>query len=201
MSKPIPEVCFDLRIRLLENTSGFIAFEATGTDAHLLTQEAGGHRWQRIPPNEKRGRVHTSTITIAVFSDITVSTLKIDEDQITYRTCRGSGAGGQNRNKRDTAVTAVHEPTGIFVRSENQRSQHQNKETAKRLLIAQLTSLDTGSQVSAIESNRRNQIGAGARADKRKTVALQRDQVTDDITKKKISATQYRNGCINQLWS
>ena len=138
---------------------------------------------------------------MAVFDDDQEDDFEINEDDITYKTCRGSGAGGQNRNKRDTAVIATHGPTGLSFRSENQRSQFQNKQEARRLLIRALRESHEESEVALVDSQRRNQVGAGARADKRRTVALQRDQVTDDKTGKKISATQYLDGHLDKLWS
>jgi peptide chain release factor 1 len=104
----------------------------------VFAHESGGHRWQRVPPTEKRGRVHTSTVTVVVLEEPTSSELTIDPRDLEEKFTRGSGAGGQHRNKTDSAVQLRHKPTGVAVRAENGRSQAANRETALRLLRARL---------------------------------------------------------------
>ena len=144
-----------------------------------FSQESGGHRWQRVPPNEKRGRVQTSTVTVAVLDEPKESELRIEERDIEWQTCRGSGAGGQHRNVTNSAVQMTHLPTGIRVRVENERSQHQNRETALRVLRARVHEARTSAATSAREDSRRAQVGSGMRGDKVRTIRAQDGQVTD----------------------
>src|SRR5271166_5311967 len=124
---------------LIEERPGFIAvsFEGAGARA-LFASEAGGHRWQSIPPTEKRGRVQTSTVTVAVLDPDAVVGNVLDYRDVEIVTTRGSGPGGQNRNKTDSCVIATHKPSGLAVRIDNERSQHQNKAMAYKVLAARL---------------------------------------------------------------
>jgi peptide chain release factor 1 len=149
--------------------------------AALFAGEPGGHRWQRTPPNEKRGRVHTSTITVAVLAAPARVDLVIRLDDVDIETMRGSGAGGQHRNKTDSAVRARHRPTGIEVRCESERSQHQNRDLALRVLAARVAARDRTVAADARAADRRRQVGSGMRGDKRRTVRTQDDQVTDHV--------------------
>jgi peptide chain release factor 1 len=190
---------FDLAI--LDERPGFLLFRATGQDAQAaFARESGGHRWQRTPPNEKRGRVHTSTITVAVLQEIVGVQINLDMQDVEIRTCRGSGAGGQHRNRTESAVQITHKPTGIRVRCEGERSQRQNKDDALRLLQARLQE-----QVKIAASNeraqdRKDQVGTGMRGDKVVTIAVQRDSVTHHETGKSTTYQRYRKGHIEDLW-
>lgn len=161
--------------------------------------EAGGHRWQRIPPTERRGRTHTSTITVAVLDVPTPKDIRIDPRDLDWKTCRGSGAGGQHRNTTDSAVQLTHKPTGLSVRCEGERSQHQNKESALTLLRSRLAEAQRTTERNARSSKRRQQVGSGMRGDKIRTIALQRDQVTDHITGKRMAAKKYLRGFVEEL--
>lgn len=165
-----------------------------------FAHEAGGHRFQRVPPTEKRGRVHTSTITVSVLPEPSPSDFRLDDRDLDFKTCRGSGAGGQHRNTTDSAVQVTHKPTGIQVRVESERSQHQNKEMAKNLLRARLMQAEHEAVEDARNAKRRKQIGGGARGDKRRTIAIQRDQVIDHVTGKSTSAKSYLRGDVMSLW-
>ncbi len=160
----------------------------------FFRDEAGGMRWQRVPPTEKRGRVQTSTITVAVLPEPSFEQVRIDERDLEYRTCRGSGPGGQNRNKLETAVQLTHKPTGLSVRCETERSQHQNKQAALALLRAKLWQSQQQRSADLRSADRRHQIGSGERGDKRRTVALQRDQVVDHQTGRTWKAREYLRG-------
>jgi peptide chain release factor 1 len=188
-------------IDILYEQLGTVILSVEGSGASIaFANEAGGHRWQRIPPNEKRGRVHTSTITVAVLPVMTDVDMHIDEDDLTWKMCRGSGAGGQHRNTTDSAVQLTHEPSGMMVRVESERSQHQNKMTALSLLRSRLAEQAEQAKSSGRNVDRKNQIGCGARGDKRRTIALQRDQVVDHITNKKMTTTRYLKGDIDHLF-
>jgi len=120
---------------LVEARPGFAILRIHGCRAKkLFRQESGGHRWQRIPPTERRGRYHTSTVTVAVLSEPTERELHIDQRDLEWKTCRGSGAGGQHRNKTDSAVQLRYKPSGLSVRVESERSQTKNKVSALALL-------------------------------------------------------------------
>ena len=166
-----------------------------GRDADdVFRDEAGGHRWQRIPPNEKRGRVQTSTVTVAVLPEPTETQVRIAPGDLEWATCRGSGAGGQHRNKTESAVQLVHRPTGVMVRCESERSQHQNRATALALLRARLWATEQEKRVGGIAASRKAQIGSGMRGDKRRTIRVQDGVVNDHVTGKRWSFRDYERG-------
>jgi peptide chain release factor 1 len=147
----------------------------------LFVGERGGHRWQRVPETEKRGRVHTSTVTVAVLEAPSRSENAIRIDDVDVETMRGSGAGGQHRNKTDSAVRARHRPTGIEVRCESERSQHLNRELALRVLAARVADQERAAFAGARAADRKQQVGSGMRGDKRRTIRVQDDQVADHV--------------------
>lgn len=149
--------------------------------AALFAREPGGHRWQRVPENEKRGRVHTSTVTVAVLEEPRHVDQTIRPDDVDIETMRGSGAGGQHRNKTDSAVRARHRPTGIEVRCESERSQHLNRDLAMRVLAARVAEQARSRVQGARDEDRRRQLGSGMRGDKRRTIRVQDDQVNDHV--------------------
>lgn len=186
---------FDLEIT--EHLPGLVVARITGRGAaEAFRDEAGGHRWQRVPPNDKRGRVHTSTITVAVLPEPTEAQVKIATNDLEWSTCRGSGAGGQHRNKTESAVKVLHKPTGLVVRCETQRSQHQNRATALALLRARLWDAAASQQFKQRASARRDQVGSGMRGDKRRTIRCQDGVVTDHLTGKTWAFRQYERGDI-----
>ena len=152
-----------------------------------------------MPPNEKRGRVQTSTITVAVLEEPTEAQIRLDIRDLDIRTCRGSGAGGQHRNKTESAVQVTHKPTGVQVRCEGERSQHQNRDEALRLLRAKLLEHERNVKKSSRNHDRRTQVGTGMRGDKIRTIAVQRDQVTDHRTGKQITVKSFMRGDLDGL--
>ena len=148
----------------------------------LFDGEVGGHRWQRIPPTEKRGRVHSSTITVAVLDEDTHATLDIPEADLEWSACRSPGSGGQHVQKTDSAVRVKHLPTGISVRAHEQRSYHANRATALERLRERLEAARRDADVAARAAERRAQVGSGMRGDKRRTVRVQDDSVVDHMT-------------------
>lgn len=138
-------------------------------------------------------------MTVAVLPEPSAAEVRLNERDLDWKACRGSGAGGQHRNTTDSAVQLTHLPTGIMVRCESERSQHQNKELARGLLRARLREAEQAGRDQKRNRKRRDQIGGGARGDKRRTIALQRDQVTDHVTGKQMSAKQYLRGLIEDL--
>jgi len=122
---------------LHQQRDGFVVVEVTGLDADgVFANEAGGHRWQRKPPNDKRDRTHTSTVTVAVMPLVELETLShVQQRDIEEQFTRGSGAGGQHRNKTSSTVILTHKPSGIVVRVESERSQYQNRRRAMTMLL------------------------------------------------------------------
>jgi len=182
-------------LSLIEESPGIAVVEVTGWGAkQLFANEAGGHRWQRVPETEKRGRVHTSTITVAVLDDEQVIGEVMDQRDVEIETTRGSGPGGQNRNKIESCVIATHRPTGLTVRIDNERSQHQNRATALRMLASRLYQSAGERMKNERDQLRREQVGTGMRADKIRTYREQDDQVNDHRTGQKWRLKLWRRG-------
>ncbi len=172
-----------------------LVFRALGeAAARFFADEPGGHRWQRIPPGEKRGRVHTSTVTVAVLAEPTPIQIRIDERDIDVKTCRSTGSGGQSVNTTDSAVMMTHIPTGLTVRCESEKSQQQNRVTALALLRARLWEAQRDREAKARDATRKAQVGIGARGDKRRTIRCQDDQVNDHVTGKRWALRDYLRG-------
>jgi len=182
-------------LELAEVRPGLLIFRALGDLAtEVFRHEAGGHRWQRVPPNEKRGRVHTSTVTVAVLPEPTATDIHLGEGDLEWGYCRGSGKGGQHRNVTDSAVQLRHRPSGLMVRCESERSQPQNKRTALALLRAKLWALQHEAEVGARADERRQQVGSGMRGDKRRTIRTQDGVVTDHLTGQRWRFRDYVKG-------
>jgi len=180
---------------VIEERPGLITIRASGKGADaLFRDEPGGHRWQRVPPNERRGRVHTSTITVAVLPEPSDAQVPLREADLDEQTCRGSGAGGQHRNKTDSAVVLRHLPTGIVVRCESERSQAQNRQTARAILRARIWQAERERADGARAADRRSQVGSGMRGDKRRTIRTQDDVVTDHLTGRQWRFKDYARG-------
>jgi len=185
----------------LDQRPSIIIVEVSGKDARkIFANESGGHRWQRIPSTEKRGRVQTSTITVAILEPVNPRDLIIDDGEISKEVFRGSGAGGQKRNKTSSAVRLTHKPTGIVVKYESERSQSMNLQAAKAILASRLKQLADESDQKERSSIRKEQLGCGMRGEKRRTIRIRDDQVIDHITQKKISAKKYLRGELDELF-
>ncbi len=150
-----------------------------GNPYNLFRYEAGVHRVQRVPETEKGGRVHTSTVSVAVLPEPKKGKIKINPQDVRVETCKSSGPGGQYVNKRETAVRIVHEPTGIVVTSQNERSLGQNKETAFSVLEAKLLEEEQRKKREKEEKERKSQIGTAMRAEKIRTYNFLQNRVTD----------------------
>jgi peptide chain release factor 1 len=184
---------FDLEIT--EHGEGTLIFLARGEGAEeAFRDEGGGHRWQRVPPGERRGRVHTSTITVAVLPEPSAAELRLAPGDLEMVTCRGSGAGGQHRNVTESCVIITHRPTGLAVRCESERSQHQNRATALALLRARLFAAEVERRSSARDGDRRRQVGSGMRGDKRRTIRCQDGVVVDHPTGRTWTLRAYQRG-------
>lgn len=189
-----------LRVQLAEGLPGLVVLLIDGRGAGaLFAHEAGGHRWQRVPPTEKRGRVHTSTVTVAVLPVPTAGSFVFAEGDLQWRFTRGSGAGGQHRNVTDSAVQLTHLPSGTMVRCESERSQGQNKVTALALLGARLREHEAEQSAASRAAERRAQVGSGQRGDKRRTVQTQNDVVVDHVRGKRCRVGDYLRGDLGWL--
>lgn len=144
----------------------------------LLKNESGVHRVQRVPATEKRGRIHTSTATVAVLPQIQESEVAIRPDELEIQFYRAGGHGGQNVNKVSTAVRLTHRPTGIVVTASTERFQEQNRANAMAILRSRLWEKQEEEKIKTI-AGYRSAIGTGKRAEKIRTYNFPQDRVTD----------------------
>jgi len=162
-----------------------IVFELQGSDALARMQYEGGvHRVQRIPKTEKQGRIHTSTASVAILPKPKETQIKINPNDLKVEICKSSGPGGQNVNKRMTAVRIVHLPSGIAASSQTERNLQQNKESAMSILIAKLLEKQEMEQMESLSEKRREQIKWAKRAEKIRTYNFPQDRITDHRIKK-----------------
>ncbi len=162
-----------------------IIFKLEGEDVFSkMKYEAGVHRVQRIPKTEKTGRIHTSTVSVAVLPMPKGAEIKINPQDLKIDFYKASGPGGQYVNKRMTAVRITHLPTGIVVTSQTERSQQQNKENAISILEAKLFEKKKKEELEKLGKERKNQIGWAQRAEKIRTYNFPQDRVTDHRIKK-----------------
>ncbi|MDI9514044.1 MAG: peptide chain release factor 1 [Clostridiaceae bacterium] len=179
-----------------------VVFEVEGKGAYSrLKFESGVHRVQRVPATESSGRIHTSTVTVAVLPEADeLDEIEINPNDIEVDTYRASGAGGQHVNKTSSAIRITHLPTGIVVTCQDQRSQHKNREKAMRVLKAKLNDIERQKQSSEVAENRKAQVGTGDRSERIRTYNYPQRRVTDH----RIGYTLYRideflNGDIDEI--
>ncbi len=144
-----------------------------------LKYEAGVHRVQRVPETESQGRIHTSTATVAVLPEIEEVDFEILDSDLRVDTYRASGAGGQHINKTDSAIRLTHNPTGIVVTCQDERSQIKNREKAMRILQSKLYELYQSQKEKEFKDNRRSQVGSGDRSERVRTYNYPQGRVTD----------------------
>ena len=189
--------CEEIGIGGLKN----VTFMINGQGAYsVMKYESGVHRVQRVPETESGGRIHTSTITVAVMPEAEDVDVQIDEKDIRIDVMRASGNGGQCVNTTDSAVRLTHYPTGIVIYSQTEKSQLQNKEKAFALLRAKLYDMECQKQHDAEAEARRSQIGTGDRSEKIRTYNFPQGRVTDH----RIGLTLYKldkimNGDIQEI--
>ena len=155
-------------------------FSVDGAGAYnRLKYESGVHRVQRVPETETQGRIHTSTVTVAVMPEAEEVELEIDPKDLRIDTFRSSGAGGQHINKTSSAIRVTHLPTGMVVECQDQRSQRENKEQALKVLRSRLLQQKQDAYDEAYNAQRQSQVGSGDRSEKIRTYNFPQDRVTD----------------------
>jgi len=165
-----------------------------------LKHESGVHRVQRVPKTESQGRIHTSTATVAVLPKSEEIDIQINEDDIRTDVFHSGGAGGQNVNKVATAIRLTHNPSGIVVACQNERSQLQNKMQAMEILKSKLWDLELRKQQEEISKARKSQVGSGERSEKIRTYNYPQGRITDHRINVSIhSLSEFMDGLIDNL--
>ncbi len=178
-----------------------VSFMIEGEGAYSrLKYESGVHRVQRVPETETQGRVHTSTVTVAVLPEAEDVEIEINPSDLQIDTFRSSGAGGQHINKTESAIRITHLPTGLIVECQDERSQHKNKEKALKVLRSRLYDIKQAEQTEQIASERRSQVGTGDRSERIRTYNYPQGRVSDH----RIGLTLYHleailNGDLDQV--
>jgi peptide chain release factor 1 len=178
-----------------------ISFMIEGEGAYSrLKFESGVHRVQRVPDTEASGRIHTSTVTVAVLPEAEEVEVEINPADLQIDTYRSSGAGGQHVNKTESAIRITHLPTGIVVECQDERSQYKNKDRAMKILRSKLYEITLEEQTSKIAAERKSQVGTGDRSERIRTYNFPQGRVTDhriNLSLYKIDAIM--NGDIEEL--
>lgn len=178
-----------------------ISFMIEGDGAYSRFKfESGVHRVQRVPETESGGRIHTSTVTVAVLPEAEEVDIDIDPTELQIDTFRSSGAGGQHVNKTESAIRITHLPTGTVVECQDERSQHKNRERAMKILRSRLLDAEREKQNAEIADERRSQVGTGDRSERIRTYNFPQGRVSDH----RIGLTLYRieaimNGDIDEI--
>ena len=178
-----------------------VTFMIEGEGAYSrLKFESGVHRVQRVPETESSGRIHTSTVTVAVLPEVDDVEVEINPDDLQIDTYRSSGAGGQHVNKTESAIRITHIPTGIVVACQDERSQHKNREAAMKMLRSRLYDKMEQERNASIAADRKSQVGTGDRSERIRTYNFPQGRMTDH----RIGLTLYKleqimNGDLDEI--
>ena len=178
-----------------------ISFMISGEGAFSRFKfESGVHRVQRVPETESQGRIHTSTVTVAVLPEAEEVDIQINPADLQVDTFRSSGAGGQHINKTESAIRITHLPTGTVVECQDERSQHKNRDKAMRILRSRILEAEREKQANEIAGERRSQVGTGDRSERIRTYNYPQGRLTDH----RIGLTLYKleailNGSLDEL--
>lgn len=178
-----------------------ISFIVSGHGAYSRYKfESGVHRVQRVPETESGGRIHTSTVTVAILPEAEEIDFEINPADLQIDTFRSSGAGGQHVNKTESAIRITHLPTGLVVECQDERSQHKNKERALKILRSRLYEMENAKKTAEIASERKTQVGTGDRSERIRTYNYPQGRVTDH----RIGLTLYKleqilNGALDEI--
>ena len=178
-----------------------ISFMIEGAGAYSrFKYESGVHRVQRVPDTETQGRIHTSTVTVAVLPEAEDVELEINPADLKIDTFRSSGAGGQHINKTSSAIRVTHIPTGTVVECQDERSQHKNKDKALKVLRSRLLEIEQAKHDAEIAGQRKSQVGTGDRSERIRTYNFPQGRVSDHrigLTLYKIE--QIMNGDLDEI--
>ncbi len=165
-----------------------------------LKYESGVHRVQRVPDTESSGRIHTSTVTVAVLPEVEEVEFEINPADLDVDTFRAGGAGGQHVNKTESAIRITHRPTGVVVECQDERSQHKNRDKAMKLLRSRIRDSMVMEQTAQIASERKSQVGTGDRSERIRTYNFPQGRVSDhriNLTLYKLEA--FMNGDLDEM--
>ena len=178
-----------------------VTFMIEGEGAYSrLKFESGVHRVQRVPETESSGRIHTSTVTVAVLPEVDEVEVEINPEDLQIDTYRSSGAGGQHVNKTESAIRITHIPTGIVVACQDERSQHKNKDAAMKVLRSRLYDMMEQERNASIAADRKSQVGTGDRSERIRTYNFPQGRITDHrigLTLYKLE--QFMNGDLDDI--
>jgi len=178
-----------------------VSFIIEGDGAYARFKfESGVHRVQRVPETEASGRIHTSTVTVAVLPEMEEVDFEINPADLQIDTYRSGGAGGQHVNKTESAIRITHLPTGTVVECQDERSQHKNRDRAMKILVSRLYDAEREKQEAAHAAERRSQVGTGDRSERIRTYNYPQGRVTDH----RIGLTLYKieqilNGALDEI--